>query len=132
MLSKAKRVAYPFTHLLDSAVSVCLPPVMFAYEDLLGFSMVKSDKGVLPISDVVTESDIEHCVSKVVAVEEKPESVDNSAALVYHHQDCWRVTSSARYWTIAAYFNRLLPILLFPRELVKQLSWVNRDVLLST
>jgi ketosteroid isomerase-like protein len=67
---------------------------MLTEEHCLRLAMLKSDHCVFPVTDVVAEADVEHSISKVVAVEEEPESVNHTITLVYYNQRDGRITST--------------------------------------
>ena len=66
---------------------------MLAVENCLGLSVLKSNEGVLPITHMIAEADVEHYVSEIVTVEKEPKSVNNTVILVNHNKSCWGTTS---------------------------------------
>lgn len=89
--------AHSFPHFFDSAVRVRLAEEVFAHEDVFRFAIDESDQSVLPIADVVAKANVEDQVAQIVAVEEEPESVDDTMTLIDDNKDCRGVTTSAVY-----------------------------------
>ena len=87
--------SYALPYLLDRFVRVCGTEVVFGevYGD--GFAVLEAHHGVLPVTDVVAEADVEHDVAEVVAVEEEPEGVDYAIAFVHCDENCRSVAASA-------------------------------------
>jgi hypothetical protein len=68
---------------------------MFTKKDGFGHAMLEPDNSVLPITDVVSETDVEDCVSEVVAVEKEPEGIYHTIALIHNNEWHWSIASSA-------------------------------------
>ena len=62
---------------LDSAVGVRGPEIVLGGENGFGHAVLEADHGVLPVADVVAESEAQDFVAVVVAVEEKEEGVED-------------------------------------------------------
>ena len=60
----------------------------------------EADGGVLPVANVIAETDAEDGVAEVVGVEEEPESVDYAIFFWHDDQDRWSTASSAFNGTV--------------------------------
>ena len=89
--------AYSFAHFFNSAVRVRLAEEMFAHEDVFWVAIDESDQSVLPVSNVVAKANVKDQVAQIVAVEEEPESVDDTMTLIDDNKDCRGITTSAMY-----------------------------------
>lgn len=80
---------------------------MLAEEEEFRFAMLESDERMLPVPYMVTPTDIEDLVTKVVAVEEKPEGIDNAFPFVNHDKYRWRITPSSTIslWNLSHRLN---------------------------
>lgn len=68
---------------------------MLAEEDLDGFAILKPHDCVLPVTDVVSKTYVEHRVAQVVAVKEEPKCIYNAVGLWRDDKNDRRITSSA-------------------------------------
>lgn len=75
---------------------------MFANENDFRFPMFESDKSVLPIANVVAESDTEDEIAQIIAVEEKPKCIHDAITLVNCYEDSGSIAVSAMasLWTL--------------------------------
>ena len=65
-------------NLLHGFPSIRSAIVVLAEEDGFRLALVEADGCVFPIADVIAESNVEHLVAQIVAVEVEPESISQS------------------------------------------------------
>src|SRR5450432_204886 len=87
--------AYSFANLLHCTIGKRLPSLVFTQENSFRDTFVESCAGMFPVSNMVSEAEAEDAVSKVVAVVEEPECVNNAITSVCYYQECWCGTSSS-------------------------------------
>lgn len=68
---------------------------MLAEKHGLGLTVLEPNNGMLPVSDVVAESDVENGVAEIIAVEKEPEGVDDAVAFRHGDEDGGCVASAA-------------------------------------
>lgn len=64
--------------LFDSMVCVCLTKIVLGKVDILGSAVDEAHHGMLPVTYVIAEADVENGVAEVERVEKEPESVDDT------------------------------------------------------
>jgi len=75
------------TDFLNSIVGVCFPASVFGEEDNTGGAVLETDKRVFPITDVISEPDVENCISKVVGVKVKHEGIDDNRRFLHEDEN---------------------------------------------
>jgi len=84
----------PLSDLLHGVIAVSRPEVVLAEENSLGLTMLEANGGMLPITDVIAEADIEDDVAQIEAVEKEPKGIDNAMTLVDSDQNCRCIAST--------------------------------------
>lgn len=87
--------ALPFP-LLNRFVGVCSAARVGGEEHCLRIALVEADEGVLPVADVIAETDVQNRGPEIVGVEVEPEGVENIVAFVDEDEDCWRSRTTRR------------------------------------
>jgi hypothetical protein len=58
---------------------------VFAKEDGFWVAVLEADEGVFPVTDMIPKADVQNFVAQVKAVEEEPESIDDSIAFIHRN-----------------------------------------------
>lgn len=96
--------------LFNGRPCVGLAAFMLRKEDATGFSILEANHAMLPVTHVISKSQTEHGLPEIIAVKEKPESINNAGAFVHQNEGGRRFGIAIGIWLVAA---RNYPLLLF-------------------
>jgi hypothetical protein len=65
------------------------PTFMLAQKHNFGYPIVKSHSCMFPVTYMVTKPEGENAVSKIIAVKEEPEGIDNPLAFLNNYKNRW-------------------------------------------
>src|SRR5437764_9590949 len=97
MLNRRIIQSYSLPKLLNGRITVGLTARVLTEKDSLWHSVLKSNKRMLPVSYMITKSNVQYFVSKIVAVKVKPKRINDSFAFINHDKHSRSITSASSH-----------------------------------